>query len=135
MKGTASVTEEERNERAELAATPGLPEYTRRVIQHPTTGIEVARKLVALASPSPAAASAAMRETAERAAQLDRECGIAAPATASFDPVSQRQTFGAASAECTRPKARAQAESEAAEDLEGVDESLIQTFGESKGGE
>jgi hypothetical protein len=89
------MSPEEQIERAKLAATAGLPDYTREVVLHYSTPIEVARQLVALASPNPSAASAAMREAAERAERLDRECGIAGPAKAGFDATTQTQRFGA----------------------------------------
>jgi hypothetical protein len=111
------MTPEEKVERARLAATPGLPDYTRTIVLHGSTPIATARELVALASPNPGAPSAAMHEATKRAEQLDRQMRITGAAVAGFDAKTQTQSFGARSAEATP---------------EGADEGLIQTFGESK---
>jgi hypothetical protein len=110
------MTPEEKDERERLAATPNLPSYTRRIVLHSSTPLHVARQLVALASPNPAAASAAQREAAKRAERLDREMRITGAALAGFDPRTQTQSFGAR-------------RDEAAGD-HGADESVTRTFGD-----
>jgi poly-beta-hydroxyalkanoate depolymerase len=88
------MSPEEKDERERLAATPNLPDYSRTIIRHPSTPIDLARKIVALAAPTPAAASAAMRAAAERAERLDAQMGITGGPIASFDSRTLIQTFG-----------------------------------------